>query len=146
MERRSFFFGPTQIIAIRRFVPTHLQICSTFEVLTACLWRCRTIALNPNPEDEMRITCLVNARSKFNPPLPLGYYGNAVALPTAISTARDLCNKPLGHALELEMKAKSDVTEEYMRSVTDLLVIKGRPHFTTARTYIVSDVTCWRIN
>ncbi|KAJ0612897.1 putative benzyl alcohol O-benzoyltransferase [Helianthus annuus] len=141
MEHRSFFFGPTQISAIRRFIPTHLQKCSTFEVLTACLWRCRTMALEPNPEDEMRITCLVNARSKLNPPLPVGYYGNAICFTTAISTARDLCSKPLGHALELVMKAKSDVTDEYMRSVADFMVIKGRPHFTTTRTYIVTDVT-----
>ncbi|KAI3677125.1 hypothetical protein L1987_86746 [Smallanthus sonchifolius] len=141
MEHRSFFFGPTQISAIRRFVPTHLKHCSTFEVLTACLWRCRTIALQPNPEDEMRMMTVVNARRKFNPRIPLGYYGNVFGYPAAISKARDLCNKPLGHALDLVMKTKSEVTAEYMRSVADLMVIKGRPNFTTVGSYIVSDVT-----
>ncbi|KAK1411835.1 hypothetical protein QVD17_32623 [Tagetes erecta] len=141
MEHRSFFFGPAQIAAIRRFVPTHLKKSSTFDVLTAYLWRCRTIALSPNPKDEMRIIYLVNARSKFNPPLPVGYYGNAIGFPTAISTAQDMCDKPLGHTLELVKKAKSTVSEEYMRSVIDLMVTKGRPHFTTTRTYIVTDLT-----
>ncbi|KAI3743413.1 hypothetical protein L1987_61122 [Smallanthus sonchifolius] len=125
MENRSFFFGPSQISALRRFVPTHLKTCTTFEVLTASLWRCRTIAIQPNPEDEMRMMPLVNARSKFKPHIPVGYYGNVIGYPAAISKARHLCNKPLGHALELVMKAKSEVTEEYMRSIADLMFSDG---------------------
>ncbi|KAA8527999.1 hypothetical protein F0562_035132 [Nyssa sinensis] len=46
MVQRSFFFGPKEIRAIRKHLPQHLRTSSsTFEVLTACLWRCRTIAL-----------------------------------------------------------------------------------------------------
>ncbi|KAM0065573.1 putative benzyl alcohol O-benzoyltransferase [Helianthus debilis subsp. tardiflorus] len=140
MVHRSFFFGPTEISALRRFVPTRLKNCTTFDVVTACIWRCRTIALQPNPEDDMRLLIIVNARSKFNPPIPVGYYGNVICSPAAISKARDLCNKPLGHALELVKKAKSEVSEEYVRSVADLMATKGRPSSSTG-SYIVSDLT-----
>ncbi|CAI0395281.1 unnamed protein product [Linum tenue] len=142
MAHRSFFFGRGEMHALRRHAPPHLRdSCSGFEILTACLWKCRTAALRPDPEEEMRIICIVNARAKFDPPLPTGYYGNAFAFPAAVAAAGDLCRSPLGFALELVRKAKGDVTEEYMRSVADTMAVTGRRHFTVVRSYLVSDVT-----
>ena len=84
----------------------------------------------------------VNARAKFNPPIPLGYYGNCIAIACAISKARDLSNKTLDYALELVMKAKSIVSEEYVRSTVDLMAIKDGPYFNIGpTTYMTSSLT-----
>lgn len=142
MADKSFFFGSAYISALRKLVPENLKTCTNFELITACLWRCRTIALEPHPEEDTHLMFFVNARGKFNPPIPVGYYGNCIVLPCVISKAGDLCNKSLEHALTLVMKAKSIVTEEYVRSTADLMVVKGRPSFKTDHlTFIVSNVT-----
>ncbi|KAE8679023.1 Benzyl alcohol O-benzoyltransferase [Hibiscus syriacus] len=140
LVHRSFFFGPTQISALKRLISDNL-CCSTFDVLTACIWRCRTIALELGPHEDVRFICIVNARSKFNPPLPLGYYGNVLGYPAAQTTARELSQNPLEFAVKLVKEVKAKVTEEYMKSTADLLVTRGRPNVNTVRSLIVSDLT-----
>jgi len=128
--------------ALRGLIPPYLKSSTTFEVLTGCLWRCRTVALQPHPKETVRFHCIVDARSRFNPPVPKGYYGNAIALTAVLSTASDLCQKPVGYAVELVKKAKDNVTDEYMRSLADFLVINGRPRLsTTGRCFAVSNLT-----
>ncbi|BAT87997.1 hypothetical protein LR48_Vigan09g159500 [Vigna angularis] len=141
MVLRSFFFGPSQIAAIRGLVPLHLQHCTTFDLITACIWRCRTKALQIKADEDVRMMVIVNGRGRLNPRLPVGYYGNAIAYPAAVTTAGKLCENPVGYAVELIKKLKGEVTEEYMHSVADLMVIKDRCMITTVRSCIISDLT-----
>ncbi|MBA0632787.1 hypothetical protein Godav_001465 [Gossypium davidsonii] len=94
-------------------------------------------------DNPVRMLCVVNARSKFNPSFPSGYYGNVIVLPAAITTVKSLCEKPLGYAVELIKQAKASVTEEYVKSVAALTVARGkRIHFPNViGTYIISDLT-----
>ncbi|XP_010527080.1 PREDICTED: (Z)-3-hexen-1-ol acetyltransferase-like [Tarenaya hassleriana] len=139
--QRSFFFGSTEISAIRRLVPSDLHgRITTFELLVSFLWRCRTLALRLPPDAESRLMIAVNARPLFrNRPLPLGYYGNAVVFPVAIATARELSEQPLVYAIRLLQDAKSSVTEEYVWSVAGGLGTRGRKHQTMSETFFVSD-------
>ncbi|KAK7269243.1 hypothetical protein RIF29_21963 [Crotalaria pallida] len=140
--QHSFFFGPSEIDAIRRLLPDHLgQSSSTFEVLTSYIWRCRTKTLQLDSEEEVRMMCITNARDKFNPPFPIGYYGNCFAYPAAVTTAGKLINEPLEYAVELIQKAIGEVSEEYMHSLADLMVTKGFPLFTIVNSVLVLDTT-----
>ncbi|KAK7291116.1 hypothetical protein RIF29_06015 [Crotalaria pallida] len=143
----SFFFGPTEIATIRRLLPHHLAQSTSFEVLAAFIWRCRTIALQlENLNQEVRLLCYINARygrCRLTPPLPDGFYGNAIVSPAAITTVGKLCSRPLEYALELTKKARSEVTAEYVLSVADLMATSGRPpNFSTRPESLeISDIT-----
>ncbi|GMI85446.1 hypothetical protein like AT5G17540 [Hibiscus trionum] len=112
LVHRSFFFRTTQISALKRFISDNL-CCSTFEILTAFIWRCRSIALQLGPDEDVRFICVVNAR--------------------------ELIQNPLEYAVKLVKKAKVKATEDYMKSTADLLVSRGRPHVNTTRSLLVSD-------
>ncbi|KAL9455054.1 hypothetical protein AB3S75_010457 [Citrus x aurantiifolia] len=143
MAHKSFYFGAKETKALRNQLPFHLKDCSTFELLTAFIWKCRTIALKLEPEEIARVSCIINVRGKrYKTDIPSGYYGNAFAFPAVCSKAEQLCKNPIGYAVELVKKAKAQINDEYIRSVADLMVIKGRRiKFPTRGNFIVSDLS-----
>ncbi|KAE8702334.1 putative cellulose synthase A catalytic subunit 3 [Hibiscus syriacus] len=143
LVQRSFFFGPDEVSSLRSLLPSHLRHCSKFELLTACLWRCRTIALNLGPDEKVRMLCVANLRPRSNPSLPSGYYGNAFVFPAAMTTVGKLVPNPLGYAVKLVKQVKASVTMEYAKSVAALMVSRGKQlHFPKVMgTYGISDIT-----
>ncbi|CAL5207968.1 unnamed protein product [Lathyrus oleraceus] len=145
MVPRTFFFGPNEVASIRSFLPTNLrQQYSKYDIVTAFLWRCRTIVLQLDSNERVRLNILVSGRSKFvSLELPNGYYGNTFAIPAIVTTASKIVENTLGYmyALDLVKNAKTKVTREYMHSLADLIVTKGRHLFTlTEFMLLVSDI------
>jgi hypothetical protein len=145
MVTRSFLFGPREIAALRSAVPARLARSATvFELITAAVWRCRTVALEHGPDERVCVAFVTNARGswKRNPPLPPGYYGNALFNTVAEAAAGELCGGPLADAVELVREAKLSVTDERVRSVLDIIA-RGQRYMEVAlsRTFMVSDIT-----
>ncbi|XP_002270240.1 methanol O-anthraniloyltransferase [Vitis vinifera] len=138
---RSFFFGPKEIRSLKMRIPQALGPCTTYEALAACVWRCRTVAFGVDPNEFVRFSSAMSMRGKRGLQLPSGYYGNAFAYPAAIAKVGELCKNPLGYAVELVKKVKAEMSEEYIKSLAALMVIKGRPLYTRTGFFIISDNT-----
>ncbi|CAL4981780.1 unnamed protein product [Urochloa decumbens] len=135
MVTRTFTFGTAEVNAIRKLLPPSLRDTATsFEVLTAAVWRARTAALALSHSHE-RLAFVCNVRGLPELGIPAGYYGNASVLATADTEA--LVAGSLGDAVELVRQAKATLTAEYVRSTADILVLRGRPRVAMASNMLV---------
>nr|UJH94663.1 alcohol acyltransferase 1 [Jasminum sambac] len=143
--RTSVFFTPKDIQALRNRVlfENFDHHCTRTDLITACLWKCRTIALNPSNEDEIvRVSSCVNAHGKQGfDKIPTGYYGNTFTYPAAETKAGVLCRRPLSYAVHLVQNAKAQMGDEYVKSVADLMVIRKRPKYEMNWMFVISDIT-----
>lgn len=138
---KSFFFSPKEMSSIRKHLPPHLRATSSFLVLTACLWKCRTIAMQLDPDEIVCISYMVSASGKEGIKLPAGYYGNAFTFPVALAKAESLCSSPLEYGLELVDEIKNRSSEEYTRSAIDCLVMRGKKQHRTVKDFVIADTT-----
>ncbi|EES18990.1 benzyl alcohol O-benzoyltransferase [Sorghum bicolor] len=140
MITRTFTFGPADVSTIKSGLPPHLRkTATTFETLTAALWRARTAALEVPADEEVRAVSIVGFRGVPELVLPAGYYGNACVPVAAVTTAGPLLAGSLGAAVELVRETKAAVTAEYVRSTVDLLVLRRRPCVALGNLFLVSD-------
>ncbi|XP_012459736.1 omega-hydroxypalmitate O-feruloyl transferase [Gossypium raimondii] len=130
MLYRSFCFDPEKLQKLKKYSMEDgvLEKCTTFEALSAFVWRARTKALNLLSHQQTKLLFAVDGRPKFDPPLPKGYFGNGIVLTNSICQAGELLDKPISHAVALIQDAIKMVTDGYMRSAIDYFeVTRARP-------------------
>lgn len=130
MQYRSFCFDPTHLdnLKSKAMEDATMTKCTTFEALSAFVWRARTKSLNMKNDQKTKLLFAVDGRPKFSPPLPKGYFGNGIVLTNSICQAGDLVQKPLSFGVGLVQDAIKMVTDGYMRSAIDYFeVTRARP-------------------
>ncbi|KAM7267472.1 hypothetical protein ACFE04_009638 [Oxalis oulophora] len=130
MLYRSFCFDYEKLKTIKEkaLEDQFLENCTTFEALSGFVWKARTKALQMESDQETKLLFAVDGRTKFNPPLPKGYFGNGIVLTNSICQAGELIEKPLSFAVGLVQDAIKMVTDGYMRSAIDYFeVTRARP-------------------
>jgi omega-hydroxypalmitate O-feruloyl transferase len=144
----SFFISSDALQSIKQPIAEEVkEHCTTFEVLAALVWRARTRALGIPLHHAVRLLFAVDARSAFDPPLAVGYYGNGQYLACACSTtALEVVNGSLSHAVKMIKKAKMSVNDEYLRSGIAFLEMKRSCQEMTDVRSCVEDayLTDWR--
>ncbi|GLJ15154.1 hypothetical protein SUGI_0247880 [Cryptomeria japonica] len=142
LSHASYFFGPKEIESLKREAGIKT---STFEALSGFMWRLRTRVLNMAAEQEVRFMFPTDIRTIVNPSLPRGYYGNAFILACVKTTAGMLVSSPLSYAVELIIRARTSINNEYVRSTIDMMEVRGHPHFTAVASWLISDLTKIRL-
>ncbi|GLJ44990.1 hypothetical protein SUGI_0947100 [Cryptomeria japonica] len=133
MKYRSFCFSPEKLDQLKKLAKEDgaLSKCTTFEALAALVWRSRSKALEMAADQETKLMFAVDGRTKFDPPLPKGYFGNGIVITAALCKAGELADKPMSHAVGLVQKAVTMVTDGYMRSAIDFFEeTRARPSLT----------------
>jgi shikimate O-hydroxycinnamoyltransferase len=97
---------------------------SSYEILSGHLWKCVSKARELPDDQETKLYVAVDGRSKLRPPLPPGYFGNAIFMATPIALAGDLQSKPTSYAASKIHNALARMDDEYMKSTLDYLELQ----------------------
>ncbi|KAJ3678246.1 hypothetical protein LUZ60_002049 [Juncus effusus] len=127
---QSFHFNQERLNHIKTLAMKDgaLEKCTTFEALTAFVWRARSDALGYDMNQQTKLLFAVNGRSRLEPPLPKGYFGNGILLTNSLCNVGELLSNPLSYTVKLVQKAIKTVTNDYIRSAIDYFEItRKRP-------------------
>jgi len=130
IEYRSFCFDPKRLekLKMKAMEDGALNKCTSFEALSAFVWRARSKALNMKADQKTKLLFAVDGRPKFSPPLPKGYFGNGIVLTNSLCPAGELIENQLSFGVGLVQEAIKMVTDSYMRSAIDYFeVTRARP-------------------
>ncbi|KAK3219166.1 hypothetical protein Dsin_013136 [Dipteronia sinensis] len=94
---------------------------SRYETIAGHIWQCACKARDHNAEQPTALGVCVDSRSRLQPPLPPGYFGNTTLDVIAVSSSGELISKPLGYAASKIRKAIMTVNDEYLRSGIEFL-------------------------
>ncbi|KAG8388101.1 hypothetical protein BUALT_Bualt02G0091200 [Buddleja alternifolia] len=130
MHYKSFCFDPDKLEHLRKkaLEDKTLEKCTTFEALSAFVWRARTEALDLNPNQQTKLLFAVDGRPRFNPPIPEKFFGNAIVLTNSLCNAGELLGNHLSFTVKLVQEAVKMVSDNYMRSAIDYFeATRARP-------------------
>ncbi|KAK4483376.1 hypothetical protein RD792_010562 [Penstemon davidsonii] len=97
---------------------------TSFEVLAGHIWRCVCKARGLAEDQETRIGIPIDGRTRIQPPLPPGYYGNVISPVTCIALSGEIQSKPLKHAVSIVHDAIIRMNDDYLRSTIDYLELQ----------------------
>ncbi|KAK3410690.1 hypothetical protein EUGRSUZ_J02627 [Eucalyptus grandis] len=99
--------------------------CSTFEAVSAHLWKARTKAFGLHKGTLVCLQFAVDTRNRLSPPLPKGFSGNAYVLASVALTAGELMESSHADIIKKIREAKRSVNDEYVTAY--MKALEGPP-------------------
>ncbi|XP_062007954.1 shikimate O-hydroxycinnamoyltransferase-like [Rosa rugosa] len=97
---------------------------SSYEMLAGHVWRCACKARELPDDQDTKLYIATDGRSRLQPPLPPGYFGNVIFTATPIAVAGDLQSKPTWYAASKIHNALVRMDNDYLRSALDYLELQ----------------------
>nr|XP_004238294.1 omega-hydroxypalmitate O-feruloyl transferase [Solanum lycopersicum] len=116
----SITFSQSQILHLKRQCSPSVKSTS-FEVLASHTWRCWVKSLDLPSSVNVKLLFSVNIRKTVKPELPQGYYGNGFVLGCAEAPVKQVVNGNLQDTVKLVQHAKSELTNDTVKSIVNLL-------------------------
>lgn len=106
---------------------------TSYEALAAHIWRCACRARGLPDEQETWLNVVFDFRSRLKPPLPQGYFGNAILVNGTPATYGELRSEPLPQTASRIKETVARMDDEYVRSAIDYLELQPEPDIKTMR-------------
>ncbi|KAF3340541.1 10-deacetylbaccatin III 10-O-acetyltransferase [Carex littledalei] len=99
-----------------KFTTETAKNCSTFDVITAMIFKSRVKAIKLANTSEVRLAFVANIRYLLHRVLPLseGYYGNCIYLVGITKTSEEMNNSSLVDVITMVKDAKDDVSTKFV--------------------------------
>lgn len=94
---------------------------STFSAVSAHMWRCMCLARRLPPDSTTRLEFAANFRRSMTPPLPDGYFGNAMIHVSVADETRDVASGDLAYVARRIRDTANRVDDDLVHSVVDYL-------------------------
>ncbi|XP_008237042.1 PREDICTED: shikimate O-hydroxycinnamoyltransferase-like [Prunus mume] len=94
---------------------------TTFEMLAGHIWRCVCKARKLPDDQNTKLRIPTDGRSRLQPPLPAGFFGNVSFRTEHIAAAGDIQSKPTWYAASCIHNALARMDNNYLRSALDYL-------------------------
>ncbi|XP_037449716.1 hydroxycinnamoyltransferase 4-like [Triticum dicoccoides] len=92
---------------------------STFSALTAHTWQCMCLARRLPPDSTTRLAFMANVRRRMTPPLPDGYFGNAIININVAEEAQSITSGDLAFVARRIKDTITRVDDELVHSAVD---------------------------
>ncbi|XP_043723113.1 acyl transferase 4 [Telopea speciosissima] len=108
LEHATIDITPDQINQLKHeFQKSTGRTCSTFEVVAASMWGCRTRAINLDKDAKVTLVFFANTRQLLHPPLPEGFYGNCFFPVTITVSSERVSQASHAEVVKLIQESKS---------------------------------------